>query len=719
ILAQIDVSQVTIIKGHTGCGKTTQVPQYILDSYVNQNMHCNIVVTQPRRIAAISVAKRVCEERKWALGSIVGYKIALDKSVSEDTRLLYCTTGVLLHQLINKCSLSQYTHIIVDEVHEREQDTDFLLIILKKFLRSPGCRTKVILMSATFNTNKFSDYFSKKVNGIKIDPPIIEVDHSIRYPVYTYYIDSLVGKFPVKVPQISLDRPLIEDSAYDLACLLIEAFHTIDKSEQKQLGFVGSVLVFLPGIHEIEVMFEKLYRHNNSKNNEKWSICPLHSSITFEEQLKVFKSVPKGHRKIILATNIAESSITVPDVKYVIDFCLIKLLVQEPETNYTSLKMTWISKSQGCQRAGRVGRVMPGRVYRLVPEQMYEEFDEECIPEMLRSPLDQTILRAKALNIGSPVSTLARALDPPDLTNIYRTILLLKEAGALLLTSNGKYEEDDGDFTFIGRVMSVLPLDTHLSKLIILGHMFSILNDCVIMACAMAVKSMFSSPFKQQLEAYNSKLCWADSSCSDPIAFLNAYKVWRYQTNSGKFKRSGGLNEEDWAKRYFIQLQSMKEVARLEGEVHIRLKNLGIMEMGGDSKITWEDRSEKAIILKFIIAGAFYPNYFIRRPIDEKEAVKVLGGRNPFTTIYLTGMPLNQPGILYSNAIKRHFEHCGSQISVSFDGSRYSSKVVDSAEAKFRAEMKSPPMPGNISLAVYRAIKLRHLQIPVTIHLLS
>ncbi|XP_024080639.1 probable ATP-dependent RNA helicase spindle-E [Cimex lectularius] len=719
IIEHIDQNLVTIIKGQTGCGKTTQVPQFILDSCRDNNIHCNIIVTQPRRIAAISVAKRVCDERKWELGTLVGYQIALEKQCSKDTRLLYCTAGVLLQELVAKQNLSTYTHIIIDEVHERDNETDFLLIVLKMLLRVNGNRTKVILMSATINTDKFAEYFSKTVRNEKIEPPVIELTRETKFPVSCYYLDSLIDRVPLKAPNVLYNEPTITKEAYEFAIMLVEVFHKIDIQEHKRVPFLGSVLIFLPGLQEIETLYEMLSKRKAIEKNpeEEWMICPLHSSVTFDEQIKVFKLPPRRTRKIILATNIAESSITVPDVKYVIDFCLMRMQVQECDSSYSSLQLSWISKNQGQQRAGRVGRVMPGRVYRLVPEAIYEDFEEECIPELVRCPLDSLVLKAKQLKMGPPVAILGRAMDPPDLSNIYRTVLNLKEMGALCLTVDGEYKEDDGDLTFIGVIMASLPLDTHLSKLIILGHMFSCLKECVIMASAMAVKSIFSTPFKQQLAAYSSKLSWADSSFSDPVAFLNVYWLWRHKTTMGMFKRTGAISEHEWAKKYFVQVKSLKEIARLENEILERLKRLNIEVGREEIQNDLYTEKDKALILKLVLAGAAYPNFFSRSTPDEKEAVKILGGRDPFSTIYLTNFPPNQPGPLYIQSIKKHFNHCGSGINVSFDGSFKVYLQFESSHTSIDGAIKDH-ITGKIMLAIYRAIKLRQLGIPIIIPVL-
>uniref|UniRef100_A0A0A9XRC0 Probable ATP-dependent RNA helicase spindle-E n=1 Tax=Lygus hesperus TaxID=30085 RepID=A0A0A9XRC0_LYGHE len=728
ILSQIEANPVVIVKGATGCGKSTQVPQFILDDARSSQIYCNIVITQPRRIAAKSVAARVCEERGWNVGTLVGYQIGLEKKASDDTRLLYCTAGVLLQQLIGHQSLSMYTHIIIDEVHERENETDFLLIVIKKLMRIKGNRTKLILMSATMNTGKFVDYFSKRVDNLPVEPPVIELQTEPRHLVQEYFLDSL-GSIML-INDVAIDEPKITTSLYQLVKLLIQVFPTLDIQESKsKKPFMGSVLIFLPGINEIDAMYNVLRSssqkrpsaNTTAKQSEPWLLCTLHSTVSFDEQMKVFMPPPTGSRKIILATNVAESSITVPDVRYVIDFCLTKHQVQDKDTFYSSLQLTWVSKRQAKQRAGRVGRTMPGRVYRLIPEAMYEELEEDSPPEILRCPLDQLVLKAKKLDIGSPKSILGSAIDPPDLTNIQRTILNLKEVGALTLTSNGEYDEDDGDMTFIGTVMESLPLDVQLSKLILAGHMLSVLRECVIMACCMTGKSILVSPIDKKIEAFNTRVAWADGGASDPLTYLSVYTTWKNRAARGGFAKSG--SEELYAKQSFLNLKSLKEVERLENEVMARLERMGIR----DTKIPMvEEKVElRPILYKIAIAGAFYPNYFTHSPIDEKEAVKVLGGRDPCKTVYLTKFPRTQPGPLYRDSIKKLFENCGSNIKVQFDGSakvyvEFGNSRGLNTDVLFPEDiLGEEAVPGRVMKAVYRAVKLRQLNIPMIIPMLS
>lgn len=212
------------------------------------------------------------------------------------------------------------------------------------------------------------------------------------------------------------------------------------------------------------------------------NIVRCHSLMSPDSQQEVFQPPPSGHRKVILTTNISESSITVPDVSYVIDFCLVKVMHIDTSTNFQSLRLEWASKVNCRQRAGRVGRLRSGRVYRMVTKPFYvEEMKEFGVPEMLRSPLESCVLKAKQLDLGSPSEILALAMSPPNLSDILNTVLMLKEVGALYTTVDGVYEDLDGDLTFWGTIMSRFPLDVRLSRLIILGYIFNCLEEAITM----------------------------------------------------------------------------------------------------------------------------------------------------------------------------------------------------------------------------------------------
>ncbi|XP_053657459.1 ATP-dependent RNA helicase TDRD9 isoform X1 [Cherax quadricarinatus] len=380
ILAKIAQNRVVVIKGETGSGKSTQVPQFILDEAVEKNRHCNIVVTQPRRIAAISLASRVCKERGWQLGKLVGYQVGLDNCTDPDTRVSYVTTEVLVQKMVHQHSLNKYTHIILDEVHERDCHTDFALLIVKKLLYTVSPNVKIILMSATIDASKFAHYFASPVMKQLVPAPIISAGKATAYSIWIFYLDDLhvickdKPNIIPKLPSISPEVPGISKDMYKLATEMIKYFDCIERHEESCLPTEfpknrGAVLAFLPGLPEIENYMNFL---SSESSRFRWLLFPLHSTITQEEQQSVFTMPPSGFRKIIISTNVAESSITLPDIKYVIDFCLTKVLTCDEVTNYTSLKLTWASQASCQQRAGRSGRVSTGRVYRLVPQNLFK-----------------------------------------------------------------------------------------------------------------------------------------------------------------------------------------------------------------------------------------------------------------------------------------------------------------------------------------------------------
>ncbi|KAF4521821.1 hypothetical protein B566_EDAN012478 [Ephemera danica] len=523
---------------------------------------------------------------------IVAYKskIGLKDCTSEDTRLLYCTTGVLLQTLIGERSLQRYTHIILDEVHERNKDMDFLLLIVRKLQRTISRNVKVVLMSATLNSVRFGQYFSMNIAGNLCNAPILALESSKKHNLSIYYLGELT-ELGVEIKQRKEDapEPIVTHNHHQLVLTLIKTF---DKLE-------------------------------------------------VEGQLRV------------------------------IDYCMMKELVADPYTNFTSLCLVWASKANCTQRAGRTGRIGPGRVYRLLHKSEFEQLLDEQIPEMKRSPLDHLVLKSKQLSSDKPKALLALALDPPELKNIESTILQLKEAGGLLMTAKGEYCSDDGDITYLGTIMAELPLDIHVSKMVALGHIFGVLEDCIIMGASMSVKNMFARPYKKDLEAYMSKLAWSSCSSSDPIAFLKAYTTWKKKHEGGDFRQEG--SEAKWVRRYFLESRCLREIKDLVEDLQKRLMRLGISDKRQPNDVIWSE-DEEPLVLKLVLAGAFYPNYFVRGSlggqVNEEDAVKLLVGRDPYSSV------------------KVYVEFPKVEVPKATDGNPVA-----------RA-------PGQVSLMVYKAIKL-------------
>lgn len=706
IVRIIEANQVVIINGPTGCGKTTQVPQYILEHYMKRQKYCNIVVTQPRRIAAISVATRVCKERDWPLGSMVAYQVGLDNICSNDTRLRYVTTGVLLQQLVANKDMNEYTHIFLDEVHERDQDTDFVMLVVKKFLYSNSRAVKVVLMSATAESETFATYMAMPVCGRLEEAPVFPITAQ-GHPISEFYLDGL-GQLQMTLPEVVSDSPGISTEMYNLAVRLITAFDTLEAGGQQVVELPeerGAVLVFLPGLEEINTIHAMLHRDNIKY---KWHIIPLHSTVTAEEQQRVFFPPPRGFRKVILSTNICESSVTVPDIIYVVDFCLTKSMFLDTVTNYHSLRLEWASHSNCNQRRGRVGRVAPGRVYRLVPEKFYRECLEHFpTPEMTRCPSEQLVLKAKMLNLGSPCSILGLALDPPTLNDIEKAVLTLKEVLALLTTCEGKFEHHDGDITVMGKIMSTLPVDVHLGKLIILGHVFGCLDDCIVIAAGLSLQSFFSRPFNERMRAYKAKLNWAENSLSDCIAICSAYNVWQTHTRTRYFKRPGGLSEEAWCSSNFIQHKRLRDVERLVRELKDRLSR---SDIHSDRKKD-RNRVEDWLVLRLVICGAFYPNYFTQGKLDEDTIVRALSGKDPLRSVVISGFPANQ-GMLYAEEVENMFRQCSelTNINLHFEETRAIVEFGHSAQATSDKKISDI----HVIPEVYQAVKMRWSRQPLS-----
>ena len=453
-------NQVVIVAGETGCGKTTQLPQFILDDAIArvEGALTSIICTQPRRISATSVASRVAQERGEAIGTTIGYKIRLESKTSQSTRVLFVTTGVLLRRLTEDPLLNGVSHVVVDEVHERSLDSDFLLVLLRDVLpHRPSLR--VVLMSATLNASAFSAYF--KGAAVAQIP-------GFTFPVQEHYLEDIlqvtsyvpsgeylkrgsdradasertVGEyFP---PDASSEMKFLEDLSqrgytvgtkqalkamdqtiinYDLASRLIE--HICVSMD------AGAILVFMPGLAEISKLHEMLSSNQQVRNATGGAkfLIGLHSSLSTSEQKVIFEHPPVGTRKIVIATNIAETSITIDDVVYVVDSGKCKENGYDPNTRMQLLLERWVSRASAKQRRGRAGRVAAGRCFRLYTRLTHDVgFAEHTLPEIKRVPLEGLCLQIQLQKMGGGIGGfLAKALEPPKDDSVRSAIKTLKQ----------------------------------------------------------------------------------------------------------------------------------------------------------------------------------------------------------------------------------------------------------------------------------------------------
>ncbi|KAB1277221.1 ATP-dependent RNA helicase TDRD9 [Camelus dromedarius] len=710
VISLIESNSVVIIHGATGSGKSTQLPQYILDHYAERSAYCNIVVTQPRKIGASSIARWISRERAWTLGGLVGYQVGLEKVATEDTKLVYVTTGVLLQKVVGAKSLMEFTHVFIDEVHERTEEMDFLLLVVRKLLRTNSRFVKVILMSATINCEEFADYFAVTVQN-KMSPAYIFEVEGKPYSIEEYYLDDLEHIHHNRLSPHRLEEPAITKDVYEVTVSLIQMFDDLDLKESgRSRTWSGapsapvrsSVLVFLPDLrfHAYDCLGEINYMHELLTNmvHKRLQVYPLHSSVTLEEQNNVFLSPVPGYRKIILSTNIAESSVTVPDVKYVIDFCLTRTLVCDEDTNYQSLRLSWASKTSCSQRKGRAGRVSKGYCYRLVYKEFWDNsIPDHVIPEMLRCPLGSTVLKVKLLDMGEPRALLATALSPPSLSGLERTILLLKEVGALAVSGQREDENPhDGELTFLGRVLAQLPVSQQLGKLIVLGHVFGCLDECLIIAASLSLKNFFAMPFRQHLDGYRNKVNFSGNSKSDCIALVEAFKAWQACRQRGELRHP--KDELDWGRLNYIQIKRIREVAELYEELKTRISQFNMYVDSRRPVMDQEYVYKQRFILQVVLAGAFYPNYFTFGQPDEEMAVRELAGKDPKTTVVLKHIP--PYGFLYYKQLQSLFRQCGQVKSIVFDGAK-----------AFVEFSRNPTERFKTLLAVYMAIKMSQLKV--------
>ncbi|KAJ9600220.1 hypothetical protein L9F63_009480, partial [Diploptera punctata] len=531
IVNSVKSEQVVIIAGDTGCGKSTQVPQYLLKAGYKK-----IACTQPRRIACISLCKRVAFETLNEFGSQVGYQIRFEKSKTQHTRIVFITEGLLLRQVSSDSSLSDYDVIVLDEVHERHLHGDFLLGIVKCLLFQRP-ELKVILMSATINIQLFKDYFPQA--------DVIQVPGRL-YPIKLQYVP------------ISSEEKLSKSERLNPAPYL-RIMQLIDEKYPKNEK--GDVLIFLSGMSEISTVVEAAKSY--AQQTQGWIVLPLHSTLSLAEQDKVFDYPPEGVRKCIVSTNIAETSITIDGIRFVVDSGKVKEMSYDPRCKMQKLKEFWISRASAEQRKGRAGRTGPGVCYRLFSEDEYEQLEPYTTPEIKRVPLDSLLLQMVAM--GLPDARKFPFIEPPPAESIENSILSLKQQGAL--TENEK-------ITTIGRMLSHLPVDISLGKMLIMGSLFHQVEPVLSMAAALSVQNPFTN------KSYRDFDCEAackelQSDHGDPITLLNAFREWLEEKSNSS---SGRSSTRQWCRRRGLEEQRFYEMTKLRRQFKDLLQDSGLLQ---------------------------------------------------------------------------------------------------------------------------------------------
>ena len=526
IIETLKNSQVIIVAGDTGCGKSTQVPQYLL-----QEGYGKIACTQPRRIACISLAKRLAHETLNEYGSEIGYQIRFEKKKTSATRVIFLTEGLLLRQVSGDASLSAYDVIVLDEVHERHLISDFLLGVVKCLVQQRS-DLKVILMSATINIKLFQDYFQGQA-------PVIQVPGRL---------------FPIQLKYMPV--PSIEKSDKLNPAPYIRILQLIDQKYPSNER--GDLLIFCAGIKDITSIAEACQDYAEKKGH--WIILPLHSTLSIQDQDKVFDYAPEGVRKCIISTNIAETSITIDGVRFVIDGGKVKEMQYDPICKMQRLKEGWISRASAEQRKGRSGRTGPGVCFRLYEESEYKALKPFSTPEIQRVPLDSIVLQMVSMGL-SDVRKFP-FIEPPSAESLEESVMVLKAQNAL---------NEDESLTATGQMLSKLPVDVVLGKMLIMGTVFHQIESVLSLAAALSVQNPFTN------DAYKNQDCIAarrklDSDHGDPITMLNAFQEWM------QIKATQRENSKKWCKKRGLEEQRFYEMTKLRQQFKDLLMDAGLLD---------------------------------------------------------------------------------------------------------------------------------------------
>ncbi|XP_057674377.1 ATP-dependent RNA helicase DHX29 isoform X2 [Corythoichthys intestinalis] len=609
VLEALRRHRVVVVAGETGSGKSTQIPQFLLDELLlggEAPRACNIVVTQPRRISAMSLACRVsqelgCQDGPGSKSSLCGYQIRMENQSGEWTRLLYCTTGVLLRKLQCDRHLSALTHIIVDEVHERSVQSDFLLTILKEVV-SRRTDLQLILMSATADCHKFSNYFNRcpvlSIPGRTFPVEVFHLEDIVEETGYVLEKDSEYcqrvledeEEVVVSVTQkggktLQHQEVIVRASSpgWDLGPdldhfssrtrqvlqymnpnkinmdLLVELISYLDKAPQFT-ALDGAVLVFLPGLSHIQQLFDLLSSDKRFKDKNRYRIVALHSTLSSKEQAAAFTVPPAGVRKIVLSTNIAETGVTIPDVVFVIDTGKTKENKYHESSQMSSLVETFVSKASALQRQGRAGRVRNGFCFRLYPKYRFDAFMEYSIPEILRVPLEELCLHIMKCEYGSPEEFLSGALDAPQSQSVMNAVNLLRKIGAC--------QPGCHRLTPLGQHLANLPVNVKIGKMLIYGAILGCLEPIATIAAAITEKSPFSTPMNRKEEANLAKAALALAN-SDHMTIYNAYLGWK---NSQK---EGQKAEMAFCRKHFLNRAALATIEDVKQELMKMMEQAG------------------------------------------------------------------------------------------------------------------------------------------------
>ena len=601
ILSAIAEHQILIIVGETGSGKTTQLPQYLHEAgYTKGGL--KVGCTQPRRVAAMSVAARVAEEMGVKVGNEVGYAIRFEDATSDKTVLKYMTDGMLLRELLTEPDLGAYSALMIDEAHERTVATDIACGLLKDIAKARP-DLKLLISSSTMDAVKFQKYFD--------DAPIFNIPGR-RYAVDVHYTSQPEANY--------------------LAAAITTIFQ-IHITQGK-----GDILVFLTGQEEIEAAEANLQETARKLGNKvpEMLICPIYANLPSDLQAKIFEPTPAGARKVVLATNIAETSLTIDGIVYVIDPGFVKENVFNARTGMESLIVTPCSRASAGQRAGRAGRVGPGKCFRLYTKQAYmNELDESTTPEIQRTNLNSTILLLKSLGINDLLDF--DFMDPPPTDTIVRAVEQLYALGAL---------NNAGELTKVGRQMAEFPTDPMLAKAILAADKYQCVEEVLsIIAMLGEASALFYRPKDKKIHADSARARFTSKDGGDHFSLLNIWSEWVDSDFSYV-----------WSRENFLQQRSLTcardvrdQLARLCDRVEV-------------SATSSAGANNLAPIQKAITAG-FFPNAArLQRGGDSYRTLK--NGQSVYIHPSSVLMEVNPKWVLYYELVLTSKEYMRSVMPI-------------------------------------------------------
>ncbi|KAG6448697.1 hypothetical protein O3G_MSEX005619 [Manduca sexta] len=534
-------NQILIVIGETGSGKTTQITQYLAECGLTARG--KIACTQPRRVAAMSVAKRVAEEFGCRLGQEVGYTIRFEDCTSPDTVIKYMTDGMLLRECLMDLDLNSYSVIMLDEAHERTIHTDVLFGLLKQAVQKRP-ELKLIVTSATLDAVKFSQYF--------FEAPIFTI------PGRTFPVEVLYTKEP-------------ETDYLDASLITVMQIHLREPP--------GDILLFLTGQEEIDTACEILYERMKSLGPDvpELIILPVYSALPSEMQTRIFEPAPPGSRKVVIATNIAETSLTIDGIYYVVDPGFVKQKVYNSKTGMDSLVVTPISQAAAKQRAGRAGRTGPGKCYRLYTERAYrDEMLPTPVPEIQRTNLATTVLQLKTMGINDLLHF--DFMDAPPVESLIMALEQLHSLSAL---------DSEGLLTRLGRRMAEFPLEPNLSKILIMSVALQCSDEILTIVSMLSVQNVFYRPKDKQALADQKKAKFNQPE-GDHLTLLAVYNSWK----NNKFSNA-------WCYENFVQIRTLKRAQ------DVRKQLLGIMDR---HKLDVVSAGKNTVRIQKTICSGFFRN---------------------------------------------------------------------------------------------------------------